>query len=85
MLEESNQAEAEWATSELDLLAGLVASGDARLLSTNGFVALAPVVEPDTHTIVTESIPEIAPELDNVSDLATRPIDLPESSDDQLF
>jgi hypothetical protein len=39
----------------------------------------------DTHTIVTEAVPEIAPELDNVSDLATRPIDLPESSDDQLF
>ena len=85
MLAEGNQGEAEWATSELEVIAGLVASGDARLLSTNGFVALAPLVVADTHTIVTEEVPEIAPELDNVSDLATRPIDLPESSDDQLF
>ena len=85
MLAEGNQGEAEWATSELEAIAGLVASGEARLLSTNGFVALTPLVEPDTHTIVTEAIPELAPELDNFSDLATRPIDLPESSDDQLF
>jgi aminoglycoside phosphotransferase (APT) family kinase protein len=85
MLAEGNQAEAEWAVSELEVTAGLVSSGDARLLSTNGFVALAPLVVPDTHTIVTENIPEIAPEIVEGSDLATRPIDLPESSDDQLF
>ena len=84
-LAEGNQDEVNWAVSELEVTAGLVASGEARLLTTNGFVALAPLVVPDTHTIVTESVPEIAPELDDVSDLATRPIDLPESSDDQLF
>lgn len=82
---EGNLGEVEWAVSELNAIASLVASGEARLLSTSGFVALAPLVVPDTHTIVTETIPEIAPELDDVSDLATKPIDLPETSDDQLF
>lgn len=84
-LAEGNQEEVDWAVSELEVTAGLVSSGEARLLTTNGFVALTPLVVPDTHTIVTESVPEIAPELDDVSDMATRPIDLPESSDDQLF
>jgi macrolide phosphotransferase len=78
----------EWAVSELDTIVATVADGSARLLSTVQFTSTTPLISEaveelvvtDSHIIVTEAIPEV-----DVSDLKTRPIELPKSSDDQLF
>ncbi|MEN9707408.1 MAG: hypothetical protein RIS31_974 [Actinomycetota bacterium] len=79
----------EWAVSELDTIAASVEDGSARVLSKVTFTSTTPIAdEPieelivtDSHVIVTE---EVIDEVD-VSDLKTRPIELPKGSDDQLF
>lgn len=78
----------DWATGELEVIAAMVEDGSARVLSTIAFASTAPLIAegveelivPDTHTIVTEVQENV-----DVSDLKTRPIELPSSSDDQLF
>ena len=76
----------DWAVTELEVLAGTVQDGSARVLSKVTFTSTTPLFEAeelvvsDTHTIVAE----VASDVD-VSDLKTRPIELPNRSDDQLF
>jgi aminoglycoside phosphotransferase (APT) family kinase protein len=84
----NKQDEADWAVEQLEAIAESVDSGSARILSTVAFAAITPIafeeaedlVVPDTHTVVTEVDDEV-----DVSDLKTRPIELPNTSDDQLF
>ena len=86
-ISENNEDEAQWAVSELESIAATVEDGSARSLSTISFTSALPmledevVIETDSHVIVSEVIEE---EVD-VSDLKTRPIELPSKSDDQLF
>ena len=83
-----NEDDVEWAVSQLEAIAESVVDGSARLLSTVRFTSTLPLVadeveeliEIDSHVIVTEAVEEI-----DVSDLKTRPIELPKSADDQLF
>ncbi len=78
--------DADWALTELEVMAGTVEDGTARILSKVTFTSTTPLLEAeelvvtDSHTIVTEVVDEV-----DVSDLKTRPIELPNSSDDQLF
>jgi hypothetical protein len=79
----------EWAVSELDTIAASVEDGSARALGKVTFTTTTPLIEEpleelvvsDSHLIVTEQVND---EVD-VSDLKTRPIELPKGSDDQLF
>jgi aminoglycoside phosphotransferase (APT) family kinase protein len=83
----NNEDEAEWAVSELESIAVTVEDGSARSLTTISFTSALPmieddpVIETDTHVIVSE----VSEEQVDVSDLKTRPIELPSKSDDQLF
>lgn len=83
----NNEDEAEWAVSELESIAATVEDGSARSLTTISFTSALPmieddpVIETDTHVIVSE----VSEEQVDVSDLKTRPIELPSKSDDQLF
>ena len=82
----NNEDEAQWAVSELDSIAATVEAGSARSLSTISFTSALPAaeelpIETDSHVIVAE----VADEPVDVSDLKTRPIELPSKSDDQLF
>ena len=83
----NNEDEAQWAVSELDSIAATVEAGSARSLSTISFTSALPAaeeevpIETDSHVIVSE----VADEPVDVSDLKTRPIELPSKSDDQLF
>ena len=83
----NNQEEAEWAVSELESIAATVEDGSARSLNTISFTSALPafdeevVIETDSHVIVSEVVEEPV----DVSDLKTRPIELPSKSDDQLF
>jgi aminoglycoside phosphotransferase (APT) family kinase protein len=83
----NNEDEAEWAVSELESIATTVEDGSARSLTTISFTSALPmieddaVIETDTHVIVSE----VSEEQVDVSDLKTRPIELPSKSDDQLF
>jgi aminoglycoside phosphotransferase (APT) family kinase protein len=78
----------EWAVSELESVAASVNDGSARVLSTVRFPVTTPLVDSqaeelvvtDSHIFVTEVDDEV-----DVTDLKTRPIELPKSSDDQLF
>ena len=78
----------DWATTELDLLAGSVEDGTARVLSKVTFTSTTPLVEePLEELVITDShivISEVNEDVD-VSDLKTRPIELPNKADDQLF
>jgi len=83
----NNEDEAQWAVSQLETIAASVEDGSARSLSTISFSSALPnyeeeiVIETDSHVIVTEVVEENI----DVSDLKTRPIELPSKSDDQLF
>lgn len=87
-LTEGRVEDADWAVGELEVIASMVEDGSARVLSKATFTSTTPLLaeeEPelvatDTHTFITEVSDEV-----NVSDLKTRPIELPKSSDDQLF
>jgi macrolide phosphotransferase len=85
-LSEGRIDDAEWAIGELEVMAGTVEDGSARVLSKVTFTSTTPMSEveelvvTDSHIIVTE----IADDVD-VSDLKTRPIELPNRADDQLF
>ncbi len=87
-LAEGRAEDAEWAIGELEIISSMAQEGKLRVLSTVAFTAVAPLIAEgeeelivsDSHTIVTE----VADEVD-VSDLKTKPIELPTSSDDQLF
>ena len=83
----NNEDEAQWAVSELETIAASVDDGTARSLSTISFTSALPAVADevievtDSHVVVTEVVEDIV----DVSDLKTRPIELPSKSDDQLF
>ena len=87
-LAKGDEPEVQWAVSELEAIAATVDDGSARILSTVSFTGSAilfseevqELVVPDTHTVVTEVSDAV-----DVSDLKTRPIELPNTSDDQLF
>lgn len=87
-LAEGRAEDAEWAVGELEVIAAMVEDGSARVLSKVTFTSTTPLIAEgeqelvvtDSHTIVTEVNDEV-----DVSDLKTRPIELPKSSDDQLF
>ena len=82
------ESDVDWATGELEAIAQSVEAGSARILSTIAFTSTTPfvaeaveeVIETDSHIVISEQVEEI-----DVSDLKTRPIELPKSSDDQLF
>jgi aminoglycoside phosphotransferase (APT) family kinase protein len=85
----SNEAEASWAVSELETIAALVEDGSAINLSpisftgsTNLFGVDEPEIETDSHIVIAEEVTE---DQIDVSDLKTRPIELPSKQDDQLF
>lgn len=79
----------DWAVSELETIATTVEDGSARVLSKVSFTSTTPIVEEpveelivnDSHVLVTD---DVVDEVD-ISDLKTRPIELPKGSDDQLF
>jgi aminoglycoside phosphotransferase (APT) family kinase protein len=83
----NNEDEAVWAVSELEAIAATVEDGSARSLSTIAFTSALPAFEEevieitDSHTVITEVVDDSV----DVSDLKTRPIELPSKSDDQLF
>ncbi|MFM2384165.1 MAG: hypothetical protein RL166_39 [Actinomycetota bacterium] len=87
-LTEGRAEDAEWAVGELEVIAAMVEDGSARVLSKVSFTSTTPLIAEgeqelvvtDSHTIVTAVNDEV-----DVSDLKTRPIELPKSSDDQLF
>ncbi|MEN9992994.1 MAG: hypothetical protein RLY83_564 [Actinomycetota bacterium] len=87
-LAEGRVDDIDWATSELEAIAGMVENGSARVLSKVSFTSITPLIAEgveelvvtDSHTIVTEVTDVV-----DVSDLKTRPIELPNSADDQLF
>ena len=87
-LTEGRAEDAEWAVGELEVIAAMVENGSARVLSNVSFTSTTPLIVEgeqeldvtDSHTIVTAVNDEV-----DVSDLKTRPIELPKSSDDQLF
>lgn len=87
--------EAQWAVSELETIASAVDSGESRALGTVAFASTMPIadqaldddyvddlaVETGNQLIVSETLEAAV----DVSDLKTRPIELPSKSDDQLF
>jgi aminoglycoside phosphotransferase (APT) family kinase protein len=85
----NNEGEAQWAESQLESIASLVEEGSALPLGRVAFASALPafvdevdlVVETDSHVLITEAVDESV----DVSDLRTRPIELPTKSDDQLF
>ncbi len=87
-LSAGREEDADWALSELEAIAAMVENGSARVLSKVTFTSTTPLlaeeadelVVVDSHTIVTEVTDVV-----DVSDLKTRPIELPNRSDDQLF
>jgi hypothetical protein len=87
-LSEGRTEDIEWASSELEGTAAMVENGSARVLSKATFTSTTPLISEgaeelvvtDSHTIVTE-----VSDVVDVSDLKTRPIELPTSADDQLF
>ena len=87
-LKAGNEDDVEWAVSQLEAIAESVEDGSARLLPTVKFTSTTPLVAEaaeelvvtDSHVVITETVEEI-----DISDLKTRPIELPKSSDDQLF
>ncbi len=87
-LESGNTDDVEWATTELEILAKSVEDGSARVLSRVSFVqtyAIAPEPVEELVVIETTVITSETSETLDLSDLKTRPIELPTSSDDQLF
>jgi aminoglycoside phosphotransferase (APT) family kinase protein len=85
----NNEDEAQWAVSHLEGIAEKVQDGSAMPLGIIAFSSALPhFVEPEEVLIETDShvvIAEVADESVDVSDLRTRPIELPTKSDDQLF
>ena len=83
-----NADDVEWAASELETIAATVEDGTARVLSTVSFTNVAPLIAQDVEPLVVPDnhvqVAEVHDVVD-VSDLKTRPIELPSSSDDQLF
>ena len=79
----------EWAVSELETIAASVADGSARVLSKVTFTSTTPLLEEAVEEPVLAELPVPAEEpiFDDVdvSDLKTRPIELPKGADDQLF
>ena len=85
----SNEDEASWAVSELETIAALVEDGSAMSLSPISFTGATtlvaveePQIDTDSHIVIAEEVK--GDEID-VSDLKTRPIELPSKQDDQLF
>ena len=76
-ISEGNMGEADWAVEELENIALTVENGQARQLGKVSFVQAAPVYEYVEEVVVEESF--------DVSDLKTRPIELPNRGDEQLF
>jgi hypothetical protein len=87
-LASGSEDDVDWASTELEILAKSVAEGSARVLSRVSFVqTFAVASEPVDQPVFTETkvtVSETKEEVD-LSDLKTRPIELPTSSDDQLF
>ena len=85
----NNEDEAQWAVSHLEGIAEKVQDGSAMPLGIIAFSSALPhFVEPEEVLIETDShvvIAEVVDESVDVSDLRTRPIELPTKSDDQLF
>ncbi|MEY4554730.1 MAG: hypothetical protein RL197_1157 [Actinomycetota bacterium] len=85
----NNEGEAEWAVQELETIAAQVEEGSAMPLSRVAFASALPAfveeeelfIETDSHVVIAETVDESV----DVSDLRTRPIELPTKSDDQLF
>ena len=85
----SNPDEADWAASELETIAALVEDGSAIALGPISFTGASALIVADefeaetgNHLVVDEEV--LKDEID-VSDLKTRPIELPSKQDDQLF
>jgi aminoglycoside phosphotransferase (APT) family kinase protein len=87
-LASGSEDDVDWASTELEILAKSVAEGSARVLSRVSFAqTFAAPSEPVDELVITETkviVSETKEEVD-LSDLKTRPIELPTSSDDQLF
>jgi aminoglycoside phosphotransferase (APT) family kinase protein len=85
----SNQDEADWAASELETISALVEDGSAMPLGPISFTGASALIlsedielETGNHLVIPEEVNN--DEID-VSDLKTRPIELPSKQDDQLF
>ena len=85
----NNMDEADWAVAELETIAASVTDGSARALGRVSYSTLQPIVaEEELETLVVAEPNVIIAEVNDtidVSDLKTRPIELPNTSDDQLF
>lgn len=76
-ISEGHMDEADWAVEELENISILVENGQARTLGKKSFVESAVVYEAYEEVVIEESF--------DGSDTKTRPIELPNRGDEQLF